>query len=75
MAIQKDSQEVNRISVKDMLTQREMEVLKSLSDGNTYQEIANNLFISHETVKQHLKNIYRKMNVKNKIQAINRMKS
>ena len=59
----------------DKLTQREIEVLSALSAGNSYQEIANILFISHETVKKHLKNIYRKLNVKNKIQAINRMKS
>ncbi|HEX8335074.1 MAG TPA: helix-turn-helix transcriptional regulator [Segetibacter sp.] len=64
-----------KTSSDESLTQRETEVLKSLAEGNTYQEIADVLFISHETVKQHLKNIYRKMNVKNKIQAINRMKS
>jgi DNA-binding CsgD family transcriptional regulator len=62
-------------STDECLTQREMEVLRSLAEGNSYQEIANVLFISHETVKQHLKNIYRKLNVKNKIQAINRIKS
>ena len=59
----------------DKLTQREGEVLKALSEGYSYQDIADILFISHETVKKHLKNIYRKLNVKNKIQAINRMKS
>ena len=59
----------------EILTQRETEVLKSLAEGNSYQEIANILFISHETVKQHLKNIYRKLGVKNKIQAINKTKS
>ena len=64
-----------KTSSEENLTQREIEVLKSLAEGNSYQEIANVLFISHETVKQHLKNIYRKMNVKNKIQAINRIKS
>lgn len=62
-------------SQDDILTPREMEVLKALSQGNSYQEIADILFISHETVKKHLKNIYRKLNVKNKIQAINKMKS
>jgi DNA-binding CsgD family transcriptional regulator len=75
MPSEKDTQENGRSLVDDNLTQREMEVLKSLAEGNSYQEIANVLFISHETVKKHLKNIYRKMNVKNKIQAINRMKS
>jgi DNA-binding CsgD family transcriptional regulator len=75
MPSEKDIHENGRSPVDDNLTQREMEVLKSLAEGNSYQEIANVLFISHETVKKHLKNIYRKMNVKNKIQAINRMKS
>lgn len=67
--------ENNNHSSEENLTKREIEVLNSLAEGNSYQEIANVLFISHETVKQHLKNIYRKMNVKNKIQAINRIKS
>jgi LuxR family maltose regulon positive regulatory protein len=75
MALQKNSQGVTDFPIAEMLTPREMEVLKSLAAGNSYQEIANELFISHETVKQHLKNIYRKMGVKNKIQAINRIKS
>ena len=65
----------NNQTVDEKLTHRELEVLSSLSEGNSYQEIADALFISHETVKKHLKNIYRKMNVKNKIQAINKMKS
>ena len=75
MPSEKDPQEINGFSSEENLTQRELEVLKSLAEGNSYLEIANGLFISHETVKKHLKNIYRKMNVKNKIQAINRMKS
>ena len=70
-----DPQALNSVSAEETLTHREMEVLKSLAEGNSYQQIADDLFISHETVKKHLKNIYRKMNVKNKIQAINRMKS
>jgi len=75
MALDRNRQENNGVPLEEKLTQREIEVLGYLAEGNTYQEIADILFISHETVKQHLKNIYRKMNVKNKIQAINRMKS
>lgn len=75
MLPEKDVQKLNGFSADEKLTKRENDVLKALAEGMSYQEIANHLFISHETVKQHLKNIYRKMNVKNKIQAVNKMKS
>ena len=75
MPSEKDQPETNGFSAEERLTNRELDVLRSLAEGNSYQQIADDLFISHETVKKHLKNIYRKMNVKNKIQAINRMKS
>jgi DNA-binding CsgD family transcriptional regulator len=42
-----------------LLTVREREVLQLLSTGLTYEKIAEQLAISHETVKMHLKNIYR----------------
>lgn len=70
-----DTTSQNRAAADENLTKRELEVLRFLAEGKSYQQIADILFISHETVKQHLKNIYRKMNVNNKIQAINRMKS
>jgi len=49
------------------LSDREEEVLKLLLKGRTNHEIANDLFISINTVKTHIKNIYKKTNVKNRL--------
>ncbi|MCP4290505.1 MAG: response regulator transcription factor [bacterium] len=52
------------------LTKREVEVLEQLSQGLEYQEIAGNLFISPATVRKHIENIYRKLQVNNKMRAV-----
>lgn len=52
------------------LTAREREVLSYLVKGLKYQEIANALYISYEAVHSHIKNIYRKLHVSSKSQAI-----
>ncbi|ELK48031.1 response regulator transcription factor [Halobacillus sp. ACCC02827] len=52
------------------LTQREQEVLQELVKGFTNKEIAHSLFISDKTVKIHISNIYRKLQVKSRSQAI-----
>jgi LuxR family maltose regulon positive regulatory protein len=52
------------------LTQRESEILDLLTQHLTNKEIAERLVLSTGTVKQHLYNIYRKLNVKNRGQAI-----
>jgi NarL family two-component system response regulator LiaR len=57
-----------------LLTEREKEVLQLLSTGLTYEGIAAQLDVSHETVKMHLKNIYRKLQVQNKIEALQKVK-
>ena len=51
------------------LTRREREIIHELAQGLYYKEIASKAFISPETVKQHLKNIYRKMGVRNRVEA------
>ncbi|MBU2651348.1 MAG: response regulator transcription factor [Bacteroidetes bacterium] len=53
------------------LTQRETEILEHLSRGLNYGEIASNLFISNGTVRKHVENIYRKLQVHNKLEAVN----
>lgn len=53
------------------LTNREMEIISLLSSGSSNQQIANKLFLSEHTVKSHLYNIFRKINVHNRIQALN----
>ncbi len=57
-----------------LLSNREQEVLQHVSLGLTYKEISEKLFISHETVKQHIKKIYNKLHVQNKVEALNRMR-
>ncbi|MBN8545169.1 MAG: response regulator transcription factor [Ignavibacteria bacterium] len=52
------------------LTQRENEILACLVDGTDSHTIANNLFISYETVRNHLRNIYGKLQVTSKAQAV-----
>ena len=56
------------------VTPREREVLQLLSGGLSYKKISEEMEISHETVKMHLKNIYRKLNVQNKIEALQKVK-
>ena len=55
---------------KEGLTPREQEVLSCLTRGDTNKEIAQDLFISEKTVKTHLNNIFRKLKVTRRLQAI-----
>ena len=52
------------------LTTREKEILKLLSLGASNIDIANTLFVSENTVKTHLHNVFKKLNVKNRLQAM-----
>jgi len=52
------------------LTHREFEVLKLLACGLSNKEIAQRLSMAHHTANQHLKNIYRKLAVSNRVEAV-----
>ena len=52
------------------LTKRETEILQLISEGKTYTQISEDLFISKETAKTHIKNIYSKLQVNSKSEAI-----
>jgi len=52
------------------LTKREIELLTQLKNGLSYEQISTNLFISYGTVRKHIENIYRKLQVNNKISAL-----
>ncbi|MEM8965912.1 MAG: response regulator transcription factor [Bacteroidota bacterium] len=52
------------------LTSRETEVLELLAKGKSYSAIANDLFVHKETIKSHIKNIYGKLQVNSKADAI-----
>lgn len=59
-----------RENLRDRLSLREKEVLDWLSKGYSYKEIANELFISIETVRTHIRNIYEKLHVRNRSEAL-----
>lgn len=54
------------------LSKREKQVLELLSKGFLYKEISDQLFISTGTVRQHIHNIYEKLHVQNRTEAINK---
>jgi len=52
-----------------LLTHREKQILQAIIQGQSNKEISNTLFISVETVKSHIKSIYGKLQVKNRVEA------
>lgn len=69
--------EINRLSRSkrmkeewETLTDREMDVLKMISQGRSNKEIAKGLTISEKTVKNHITNIFRKLQVDDRTQAV-----
>lgn len=60
------------INPNSPLTKRETEILQLISEGKTYTQISEELFISKETAKTHIKNIYSKLQVNSKSQALAR---
>lgn len=64
------SKDSDKTKQKDMLTDRELEVLKALSRGFTNQQIADELFISQRTVQNHLHNIYNKLGINGRTEAV-----
>ncbi|VEH68636.1 nitrate/nitrite response regulator protein [Rodentibacter pneumotropicus] len=53
----------------DLLTDREMGVLRLIATGLSNKQIAGQLFISEETVKVHIRNLLRKLNVHSRVAA------
>lgn len=56
------------------LSKRETEILEQINLGKSNQEIADELFISVSTVKSHVSNLFSKLDVKNRVQAIQKAK-
>ena len=52
------------------LSKRETEILQKLCDGENYKVIADSLFISGHTVRAHIKNIYKKLQVNSRAGAV-----
>ncbi|WP_111707206.1 tetratricopeptide repeat protein [Lutibacter citreus] len=57
------------------LSKREIEVFNHITQGLSNDEIAEKMFVSKNTIKTHIKNIYSKLDVKNRIQAIKKVNS
>ncbi|MCE7575019.1 response regulator transcription factor [Aliivibrio fischeri] len=58
------------LSTSISLTTRESEILRLLASGASNLDISNSLFVSENTVKTHLYNVFKKLNVKNRLQAM-----
>tara|TARA_R110002049_G_scaffold91333_5_gene227775 strand:+ start:978 stop:1628 length:651 start_codon:yes stop_codon:yes gene_type:complete len=67
---------IDNISAQEevFLTNREIEVLEQLSKGLSYTMIAENLFLSPSTVRKHIENIYTKLQVHSKLEAVQKAK-
>jgi DNA-binding NarL/FixJ family response regulator len=58
-------------SPDSVLSERELDILKELATGKSYKTIGEKLFISPFTVRKHVSNIYNKLHVDSRVQAIN----
>ena len=65
-----EAEEVPEENLLTYLTSREEEVLDLLTQGNNYKAIAGKLFISETTVKTHVNNIFQKLQVNDRTQAV-----
>jgi len=64
-----DSQSHSMVAEQSPLTARELEVLRLVAAGSTNGEIAQKLWVTEQTVKFHLSNVYRKLDVGNRTEA------
>ncbi|MEO6884303.1 MAG: LuxR C-terminal-related transcriptional regulator [Bacteroidia bacterium] len=60
-------------SLLGKLSQREQEVVPLLADGLRYKEIAESLCLSTETIRTHVRNIYKKLEVSSRTEALNKI--
>ena len=67
---QKSNVTINQINQFNSLTRREKDVLLLVTQGENNKSIAEKLVVSEITVKSHLNNIFKKLNVSNRTQAV-----
>lgn len=70
---QQQDETVSEKTEKEKLSVREVEILELAAKGYTYQQIADTLFIASGTVKKHIRNIFEKLQVNNKIEAFKKI--
>ena len=61
---------IDQSGLIEPLSERELEILQKIAEGLTNPEIANRLYLSLNTVKVHTRNIYSKLDVHNRTQAV-----
>ena len=61
------------LTLMAQLSARQKEILQYLSEGYRYKEIADKLFVSTETVRTHIRNIYEKLQVQSRTEALNKL--
>lgn len=61
-----------KLAYKELLTQREREIIELISRGKLEKEVASELYISVKTVKNHITNIYQKLQVTTRVEALNK---
>lgn len=66
----KQNTSTQKANLEFNLSQREISVLEQLSTGLNYKQIASNLVVSPSTVRKHIENIYKKLRVHSKIEAV-----
>jgi RNA polymerase sigma factor (sigma-70 family) len=66
-------QETEKNTELEKLSQREQEILQLLSKGLRYKEIADKLSVSTETIRTHIRNIYQKLQVNSRTDALNKV--
>lgn len=66
-------EEMRNLVIRYNFSNREQEIIKLVLQGKSNKEIEDELFIALKTVKSHLYNIYRKTNVKNRLELINKI--
>ena len=65
-----DNRKDPEFSLAEQPTKRELEILALVANGSSNSEIADQLYVSNNTVKYHLKNLYGKLGVNNRIKLI-----
>lgn len=73
MPVKEQTKLLRDFSVTEKLTERENEITAQLLTGKTYRKIAEELYVSENTVKTHVKNIYSKSGVKSRTELMNHL--
>lgn len=66
-------QDINQHHTTEILTPKEKEILKGLSEGLRFKEIAAGMHIGMETVRTHVRHIYEKLQVQSRTEALNKV--